>query len=355
MFGIYRYLLANLVVLGHLFPAFIRSSPTPHYAVFGFYTLSGFLMCCILNKNYGATYKGIKDYLINRFLRIYPTYWAVIIAAFFIIKIYPVPAQSLRSCLTIPDSILEWLQNIFIFGLGSTFGTSLAAVRMAPPAWTLHIQLIFFLAMPLIVGSKKRTVAWALLSILITLYAVYTHQPYPYRYLPVQAASLPYSLGALFYFVSEKINHNKVKLNLYVLAIFIMAFFLNLIFGPDFSNPQDLPFYLNLFLNIGIIILLSKIPREIIPVKIFLADKFLGDLSYPIFLIHWPIAVLISVIAFNGKAPAGFAEQGALFCFSLPAINLSAVIIYFLLEKRTQRIRERIRPQRDNLKMAGKL
>jgi peptidoglycan/LPS O-acetylase OafA/YrhL len=134
-----------------------------------------------------------------------------------------------------------------------------------------------------------------------------------------------------------------------------MAFFLNLIFGPDFGNPHDLFFYINLFLNIGIITLLSKIPREIIPVKLFLADKFLGDLSYPIFLIHWPIAVLISVIAFNGKVPTGFGEQGALFCFSLPAINLSAIIIYVCLEKRIQRIRERIRPQRDNLKMVGKL
>jgi peptidoglycan/LPS O-acetylase OafA/YrhL len=351
MFGIYRYLLANLVVLGHLFPAFIRDSPTPHYAVFGFYALSGFMMSYILNKNYGVTYNGIKDYLINRFLRIFPTYWVVIILAFFIIKIYPVPAQSLRSCLTIPDSILEWLQNIFIFGLGSTFGTSLATVRMAPPAWTLHIQLIFFLAMPLIVGNKKRTVVWAFLSIMFTLYTIYNHQPYPYRYLPVQAASLPYSLGALFYFVSEKIDGSKVKFNLYVLVIFLMAFFLNLIFAPDFGNPQDLPFYINLFLNIGIITLLSKIPRERIPVKIFLADKFLGDLSYPIFLIHWPIAVLISVIAFNGKAPTGFGEQCALFCFSLPAINLSAIIIYVCLEKRIQRIRERIRPQRDNLKM----
>jgi peptidoglycan/LPS O-acetylase OafA/YrhL len=292
--------------------------------------------------------------LLNRFLRIFPTYWVVIIFAFFIIKMYPLPAQSLRPCLMIPDSILEWLQNIFIFGLGGTFETSLASVRMVPPAWTLHIELIFFMVMPLMVGNKKRTVIWALLSIVFTLYTVNTHLPYPYRYLPVQAASLPYSLGVLVYFVSEKIDGSNVKFNLGALIIFLIAFFANLILSPYLGNSQDLPFYISLFLNIGIIVLLSKIPREKVPLKIFLADKFLGDLSYPIFLIHWPIAVLISVIAFNGKAPTGFGEQGALFCFSLPAINVSAIIIYLLLEKRTQRIRERIRQQMDTLKMTGK-
>ncbi|MEI6128176.1 MAG: acyltransferase, partial [Pseudomonadota bacterium] len=311
MFGMYRYSLATLVVAGHLFPALMRNALTPHYAVFGFYVLSGFLMSCILNNNYGFTFTGIKAYVINRFLRIFPTYWLVILLAFFIIKMYPVPAEALRPCLTMPDTILEWIQNIFILGLGSTFGTSLAEVRMSPPAWTLHIELLFFLAMPFIVGNKKRTAAWALLSIMLTSYALYNHQPYPYRYIPVQAASLPYSLGALLYFTCNTIDGRTLKFNLSCLVIFLIAFFLNLIFVPKFSNPQELPFYINLFLHIGIIAFLSKIPRDRIPTKIFLADKFLGDLSYPIFLIHWPIAVLVSVIAFNGKMPAGFSEQGA--------------------------------------------
>jgi len=351
MFGIYRYILANIVVVGHLYPALIGDSLSPHYAVFGFYALSGFLMSCILNKNYGFTYNGIRAYLINRFLRIFPTYWIILILAFLIITIYPVPAQSLLGCLAIPDSILAWLQNIFIFGLGGTLGTSLAMVRMVPPAWTLHIELIFFLIMPLIVGNKKRTVVWALLSIFYAVYAIYTHQPYPCRYVPVQAASLPYSLGALFYFASEKIDGNQVKFNVYVLIILFIAFFLNLIFDSRFGNLNVVAFYINLFLTLGIIAFLSKIPREIIPVKIFAVDKFLGDLSYPIFLIHWPVAVVIGVFAFNGKVLNRFSEQGELFWFSLPVINLSAIMIYLLIEKRTQRIREKIRPKMNNFKI----
>lgn len=261
----------------------------------------------------------------------------------FLDYIYPQTAYSIRSYLTIPGSVLEWIQNILIIGLGSTFGVEKANVRMLPPSWALHIELLFFLILPLIARSKKGTITWVLVSVIFTICSIYVQQPFQYRYLPVQAASLPYSLGAVLYFFRKDIDSITVKLKMNLLTIMIILLIINLFFSSFILNAQGPPFYINLLLNIGTIAFLGSIASERIPKKVLLIDKLLGDLSFPIFLIHWPVAVLISVVIFNGKAPVGLYGQLKLYGFSLPAINILAVLICITFERRIQELRKKIK------------
>ena len=75
MFGCFRYLLALLAVVGHVQHAHAWAA---HDAVFGFYTLSGFLMSRILHETYGLHSRGIARYFVNRALRLYPAYWCAV-------------------------------------------------------------------------------------------------------------------------------------------------------------------------------------------------------------------------------------------------------------------------------------
>jgi peptidoglycan/LPS O-acetylase OafA/YrhL len=71
-----RYVLALIAVEVHLWP--LGASWTGHVAVFAFYTLSGYLMTKVLNESYGFSTWGTVTFLINRVLRLWPAYFAIL-------------------------------------------------------------------------------------------------------------------------------------------------------------------------------------------------------------------------------------------------------------------------------------
>jgi len=71
-FGAWRFLLAVLVAVSHLWGGMIHGPAA--YAVWGFFVLSGYLMTLVLGHKYGTDAAGIRAYAANRVLRIYPSY-----------------------------------------------------------------------------------------------------------------------------------------------------------------------------------------------------------------------------------------------------------------------------------------
>ena len=102
MFGFYRTMLAIWVMVFHLLDIPIIGP----YAVYSFFVLSGFLMTTIMHESYGYDSGGLKRYAINRFLRLYPMYWAVAMASILVI-IYVTPeyAALYNKTLHIPNSL----------------------------------------------------------------------------------------------------------------------------------------------------------------------------------------------------------------------------------------------------------
>jgi len=87
MLGIFRYILALMVTLSHLWTGLAGWSGVG--AVFGFYVISGYLMTSVLNQSYGFTPQGLGRYALNRFLRIFPTYWFVLLFAVIVVATIP--------------------------------------------------------------------------------------------------------------------------------------------------------------------------------------------------------------------------------------------------------------------------
>lgn len=134
MFGSYRYVLATLVMVGHLWP--LGNSWCGHYAVFAFYLLSGFLMTKVLRSRYGDGVGGTLRFLANRALRIFPPYWAVIALTLAILLLWPQDSARFHPSMRLPGTAREWLQNVFILGLEG------APIRLVPPAWSLDVELV---------------------------------------------------------------------------------------------------------------------------------------------------------------------------------------------------------------------
>lgn len=337
MFGIYRTLLALMVVSQHLAGIHVLGA----YAVFGFYILSGYLMTSILHKNYGYSYAGIRSYGLNRFLRIYPMYWISILCSVLLIfvlgKEYVV---AYHEAMFIPQNGYEYFKNIFLFF------PVVESPRLTPSAWALTVELCFYILIGLgLSKTRVMVLGWLGLSIVYHIAANILNWGWENIYFSIPAASLPFALGAfLFHYNSHLLNwlrlESKVVLNILPLAIFALII-ANWYLGAVTGYSRSLCFYINCLLCVFMVLLLSvKAALAFIPKKF---DKWVGDLSYPIYVIHYQVGLI--VMAFFNEMDMGYKRPDAhILLLSIPVVILVAWLLVIFVEKPVERIRSKIRP-----------
>lgn len=287
MFGSLRYILALMVVVTHFVPSYMRWPG--YYAVYGFYVLSGFLMTTVLNERYGFSAEGLKRYLSNRALRIFPPYWAVLSITLALAYYLPDVSLAMNPLIKVPESGVDWLSNVFIFG--QYFDPSLESARLVPPAWSLFVELVFYLAMGLLLSrSFYFTAVWFAVSLAYTLIALFGHWEFYTRYYTVMAGSLGFSLGALLYHIK-----GYIRLPRFLLIPVSAAFVLNVLLADKLWRYVMVEgFYLSVFLSALLILALSGLRADRAPAWFKKTDIFLGNLSYPLFLSHWAVAILVT-------------------------------------------------------------
>ena len=329
MFGIFRYVLAHMVVIAHLWPAL--TDWTGIYAVFSFYTLSGYLMTHVLTTVYGFSYKGMSRFLLNRALRIFPPYWFVLAFSIILILLIPDIEKGINSRLNLPSSMLEWVHNVFIFGLYSD------QTRLVPPAWSLNVELFFYVLMAVFLVRKRSfVILWFSVSLLYTVYMLGAGFDFAHRYYPPQAASLPFSLGALIFSFRKELGKMPKWTILPATILFLInAFFSKAIWG----NERCMGFYLSVFAGAYLLVCLQGIDDERLPSVIRKIDKALGDLSYPVFLCHWQVASIVVWVGFSGVKPWG----QWLLLSSVVFINLVAYLLNVAVDHPLRVTRSQVR------------
>ena len=327
MFGSVRFILAWFVVIAHLSQSYSYSSAMSVYA---FYMLSGFLMTLIMNERYHYTLQGVIRYCINRALRIFPQYWILcLLALLFILFISAEHAKILHPAFQIPTGFHEVFANSFIFGLYPESINPMA--RLVPQAWALHVELVFYLFIGLFLGRNLPiALTWFILSVAYHIAANTYGFP---RYSPIYAASIAFSSGCLLYHIKPFIMNSwsysfKIMLALVIFYLFFVAYSGTLPFGRIMW-----PFYTNLFLFALCLYQLSMIPR--VPGWSTKVDRWLGDLSYPIYLNHWLVALFVSYYI---NIPLSL----SLLLYSIPIILILGYILARVVEQPIEKIRRRI-------------
>ena len=336
MFGTYRTFLALMVVALHL-------GGVPKigaYAVFGFYCLSGYLMTLIMQNNYGYTINGVGKYALNRFLRIYPIYW---FSALFSLALIGYLGNDYTSgyhrAIYMPDDFLAIAKNVLLFF------PFMETPRLTPPAWALTVEIFFYILIGLGISRNKRfTLAWFAISVLYHVGALAFQLGWTHRYFTVFAASLPFSSGALiFHYRSELTAHiQRLPENLLRYLPFILLFMilLNWSLGAALGQSAGFFFYSNYVLcAVMVAVLLDR--RELPFINLGL-DKWLGDFSYPIYLIHYQVGMVVMV----GLAAMGFDFQRPsliLMTVSIPIIFLFSWAMTIILERPIELIRAKVK------------
>src|SRR3984893_19113587 len=112
MIEISRYVLAAIVAQTHLWSW--GTDWTGQIAVFVFYTLSGYLMTRVLNERYGFTLRGTAAFALNRVLRLWPAYLAIMTLALVALQFWPL--QNFFFLIRTPTSAGDIITNATVIG-----------------------------------------------------------------------------------------------------------------------------------------------------------------------------------------------------------------------------------------------
>jgi peptidoglycan/LPS O-acetylase OafA/YrhL len=336
MFGSYRSLLALIIVGQHLAGINMLLG---NYAVFGFYILSGYLMTLIMQRNYGYSASGMIRYGITRLLRVYPTYWAAVLTSIILILLLGEErTTAFHNAIYLPKSLTEILRNLFLV-LPHDY-----LPRLSPPAWALTVEVFFYAVIGLGLSRNRLiTCIWLIVSALYHIIGYYMGLSWGQRFFPIYAAALPFASGAMLYhFRDELIRLLKIpikSIDPYLPLILWCAIIINWQLGDTFHiwRVKGTGFYINILLCS--LMVASLIKRPLLPVIPKWLDAKIGDLSYPIYLTH----VQMGLIIYTALDVMGLNYGRMDMRILLPALPLVFLFAWFMdmaVSRPVERIRE---------------
>jgi peptidoglycan/LPS O-acetylase OafA/YrhL len=327
--GLLRFLLAACVIAGHSSAILGLPLLDAGLAVKTFFMISGFYMTLILTSKYHVERGGYWLFISNRFLRIYPSYFVVLAVS---LLFYAAASFKLHAP---ADRLAYWVQawhthhfcalacilvsQVSIVGLditplleysatggfgwvGSMGDSAIHAWRFnfLPHCWSISVELIFYLAAPLICLARR----WAQVGLLVAGLAAYMAA---WRWLPAELAGavtyhfFPFQIGYLvlgvlsFHLLHPLFEKGRIHAGWSwgVLPPFAVTI---LFYGwlPAWVSEAGC---IGLgFFAVPLLFNLSRRAR---------LDRFIGDLSYPMYLSHvtckW---VLLAVMGVSKKDTA---------------------------------------------------
>lgn len=295
MHGALRFFLAIVVALSHLGVTYYGYNPGV-VAVVIFYLLAGMVSYKLIANIYP---NQPLLYYKDRFKRIFPLYLLVLLFSYII---YLLGASSYF--ISAKPDLLAYLSNITVIPLSYFMYSSIDKFTLIPPAWSLGVELQFYLLAPFILLKPKRIVFFLLFSFVIYALAVtgMLHTDY-YGYRLIAGVLFVFLLGSLLQKAILDDKQSKVSgFNLvpFLLLIYTIITIITIyIYITGYKAPYNHETLFALVLGVPLLYLLSKLKLFFIPFKKI--DRYLGLLSYPLFLLHFPVLWLVELLSFSHK------------------------------------------------------
>jgi peptidoglycan/LPS O-acetylase OafA/YrhL len=292
MIEISRYILAIMVAQTHLWP--LGAAWTGHIAVFAFYTLSGYLMTRVLNQRYGITARGTVAFLVNRVLRLWPAYLAIL--GLTLIALLFLPLSSFFFLIRMPTTLADIVTNLAILGqVTFDFRQWLPLAKPVVTSWSLSIELFSYVLLALYFARSSARL-WAFAAIgaigmgISTWHCAVSIEPAAYgpycvqnRYGVLQAGFIPFAMGGLFYFYQDALSV-WIKANRRALIVLLIAGHTAMFLGNAVTAT------VGPYLGIGVMFCLLSVWTGQIASP---TQDFFGRASYHLFISHMPIAAIL--------------------------------------------------------------
>jgi len=298
-FNFLRFYFAFIVVIGHLIEisnikAFQKFAPyfNTYISVTAFFCISGFL----ISRSYLNT-PNLKDYFKKRAARLLPAYLFIIFTCAIFLSL--LSEYSFSEYFTHPVLFKYLFANLSFLNfiqpcLPGVFSNEISSCTVNAALWTLKIEVSFYLIIPIILYLTKKIRLKYLLFIGIYLLSIIYRNTFEYLstlngvgYYTIIARQLPGFMSyfvcgiALYYYFEFFIRNKKI-----LLFFSVLIFILERKFGVEFLSP----------LALSIIVF-------------FIAFSFKqlngfakhGDISYGIYIFHYPIMKIVTSLGFFNK------------------------------------------------------
>jgi peptidoglycan/LPS O-acetylase OafA/YrhL len=319
--GLLRLILALTVVNWHLPIIGIDPPVTRAFhsfiSVCSFFIISGFYMSMVLNETYGARRYGLADFYLNRALRLFPTYWVVLIGHF----VYA----------GYPDGLVAWLRQATIVPsvLWGTLTVNPINVLTLGPMYTVGLEILFYLLAPLVVRRSLPALVAALVAAVALHFLPYwlglPSRPWQYEFFP--AILMFFLVGALsyrLYVVVRTWSFDRRWGHLCWLALTVYVARYADVSVPFTNAAVPLVFYAVVALTLPFLFLATKASS---------VDRLLGDLSYPLYVVHFPV-----LFAFNTVTQSSVL---------VTAVSLAlSVVLVVIVERPVDAFRHRLSVER---------
>ena len=288
-----------------------------------FYVISGFLITGLIYKELeNSSHLKIKEFYLRRIKRLLPT-------SFFVLGV-----TAISSWIILPVTMRHELgKHIFAASvylsnfLFAAWGNDYQNLNATPPVvihyWSLAVEEQFYLFWPAIIAiaykvAKRRGVLYSVLGITLLsfFYSLYLTQVSPvwaFYILPTRAWEL--GIGALLLFIPSKYFSHAGVTTLAFVGIIYSALY--------FNENTPFPGISALLPVISTAILIGGYKSWLSPIKAlgnWRFSQWLGEISYPLYLWHWPALVLPA--SFLGR-PLHLYERFLCILFTIIAADLT--------------------------------
>lgn len=268
--GTYRLILAGLVLYAHAFGRIYGFNPGI-VAVISFFVISGYVMSKLVTKSY-STLNDVPRFYLDRAIRLFPQY--LFYLALTLILAVTIGFQDPYFGKIGAEYILA---NALMLPLGY-YQFGLINALYVPPAWSLGLELTFYLVFPFFCLLHQR-IKFAVLGLSIIVaslayFGIINTDLFGYRFLP----------GTFFIFAAGASLGTPKAIPSWFACGCAILFFLAFIWLFAVPHLISLPYNKEVMLGglIGIVAvsLLERLPR-------IGWDDYLGNLSYGLFLSHY--------------------------------------------------------------------
>jgi peptidoglycan/LPS O-acetylase OafA/YrhL len=339
--GLIRFLLACSVLIVHSSSIFGIQIIPGYLAVEVFYIISGFYMTLVFTEKYAHTVTPVWEFYVNRLLRLYPLYLTVVLMILVLSLIYgywlgsfgkiqyytdlyerqPHSLGSLIVILVFNFSLIG--QDIItFFGIDAAGNLSfngfqneikIIELLFIPIAWTVAVEIFFYILTPFIVKKRLYFLVFVMAAVLLLRLILFVFFDVKngfviYRFAPTEL--FWFLLGIFSFRFYDRGWLPDKKLGAWALGVWVI-----ILFTYKYYEIDWIIFAFAFFFTPAVFYRFSKSP----------IDRYLGDLTYPLYIGHIFFIMIISANRF----PKNYGIGLPLFILTL---IFSILSVHFILK-----------------------
>jgi peptidoglycan/LPS O-acetylase OafA/YrhL len=319
-----RFILAFMVILFHL----SQSVFLGEFAVGCFFILSGYWISLMYERKYSKIKSTLKVFYISRVWRLLPVFYTFTILAI------------ITNVLTHHDLLLKFNEldtlqkGIFLIANLIVLGYANSKNPIIVPAWSLDIEMQFYLVFPLLIyflrNKKQWLIAVTTLFFLTAVFILVSHQTYLSK--TVLNYLFLFFTGVIIYYFNIKPGKVVERVSLLILmGIFAAHLLVPYLLAKARDNSGEY------YEVLSLVMILMAVPALINSVhnQTNKFDKFLGEMSFTIYLSHWVWIVPYNALILNASKAARVPYVASFLVITL----LSSYIVYLFIDRPSEKLR----------------